>query len=536
MNPLSNEQLQQTFTGVFQLVAPEIAVLATACIVFLFGCLYNRRWLWFLASFIGITIAAILAGYDKSPMPPILTASSIVPDSTAAFVRWVAIISGTVLLFVSWAEVKSEIASEYYGCLLVATAGVSLVGRANDLITLFLALELISIPTYILLYLPDRTRPGQEAAAKYFLLSIMSSAILLFGFSYLYGLAGSANLAVIVDALTKSNAEVLSPLALLAIVMIVAAVGFRITAVPFHFYAPDVYEGGPAGVIAQLSFFPKVAGFVALARLLGLVGADPLHQPFDVKSHLPLLLWILAILTMTVGNVLALLQDNIRRMLAYSSVAHAGYMLMGVIVASSYTDFAGADKSTYPGGIVHGPAIGGINALLLYLVAYGIMTIGAFAVILYLSTPERSVASIDDLAGLSKSHPICATSMAIFLFSLIGMPPTAGFIGKMLLFIGAFTAPSDNTSMGGLYQLMAAIAAVNAAIGAYYYLRVIGVMYLRTPLRPLISSRAAPTFLSVVVLAVATLFFMSYSEPLSRAARKAAPVPELPSKTASPSH
>jgi NADH-quinone oxidoreductase subunit N len=382
-----------------------------------------------------------------------------------------------------------------------------------------------------LLYLPERKRLSQEAAAKYFLLSVMSSAFLLFGFSYLYGLAGSTNLAVIVDALAKANVETLSPMSLIGMVMVVAAIGFRITAVPFHFYAPDVYEGGPAGVVAQLAFFPKVAGFAALVRLLGLVGADPLHLPFDANTKLPLLLWILSILTMTIGNVLALLQDNIRRMLAYSSVAHAGYMLMGVVIASSYPDFLNAPKDNYPGGIVHGPAIGGVNGLLVYLVAYGMMTIGAFSVILYLSTSERPVESIDDLAGLAKSHPICATSMAIFLFSLIGLPPTAGFIGKMLLFIGAFTAPTHTSSMHNYYLLLAVVAAVNAAVSAYYYLRVIGVMYLRTPLRPLSSSRAIPTFLGSIVLALGTLFFLVYSEPLGKAARRAAPVPELPSKS-----
>jgi NADH-quinone oxidoreductase subunit N len=535
LNPLSNEQLQQTFKGVFRLVGPEIALIAAACVIFLFGCLYNRRWLWFLTSFIGIAIAGVIAGTVKVHAPPIITAAPIVPDAAAAFIRWVAIITAAVLLFVSWAEVKSESASEYYGCLLVATAGVSLTGRANDLITLFLALELISIPTYILLYLPDRSRLKQEAAAKYFLLSVMSSALLLFGFSYLYGLAGSTNIAVIVDALTKAhtqnpNAEALSPMAMLGIVLVVAAIGFRITAVPFHFYAPDVYEGGPAGVVALLAFFPKVAGFAALARLLGMIGADPYRLPFDADTHLPLLLWIISILTMTLGNVLALLQINIRRMLAYSSVAHAGYMLMGVVAASSYPDIANAAKSGYPNAIPHGPATGGIDALLVYLVAYGMMTIGAFAVILYLSTPERSIESIDDLAGLGKSHPMSAGTMAIFLFSLIGMPPTAGFIGKWLLFLGTYTAPSDTPTMHNFYQLLAVIAAINAAIGAYYYLRVIGVMYLRIPLRPLASSRAFPTLLAAVVLAAGTLFFLCYSDPLAKAARKAAPVANLPGK------
>jgi NADH-quinone oxidoreductase subunit N len=518
---MSDPLLQQTFAGVFRLAAPEIALVGTACVAFLLGSVWNRRWLWFVVSLLGVILAMVLAGVLGQPMPAVVTAAPLIPDAAAGFVRWVALISAAVLLFVAWGEVDRTNAAEYYGCLLVASAGASLAGRANDLVTLFLALELLSIPTYILLYLPARTRINQEAAAKYFLLSVMSSGVLLFGFSYLYGLTGSTNLAVIADAIAKAHPRehpwAVNPMALLAAVMVIAAVGFRVAAVPFHFYAPDVYEGGPAGVVAQLAFFPKLAGFAALARVFGLVGGDPRHLPFDTHTQIPRLLWILAILTMTLGNVLALLQDNVRRMLAYSSVAHGGYMLMGVVVASAIPD---AKES---------PGVGGIDALLVYLVAYGMMTVGAFAVILYLGTPERPVEAVEDLAGLGQSHPVSAAAMAIFLLSLIGMPLTAGFAGKFMLFVGAFYAPSDS-SMRHLYQGLAVVAAVNAAIGAYYYLRVIGVMYLRTPLRPAASSRAVPALLAAVALAGATVFFGVYPEPIAKAARKAAPVPAIPAK------
>ena len=517
---MTDPLLQQTLKGVFRLAVPEIALIGTACVVFLFGCLHNRRWLWFTVSLIGVVAAAVLAATVQTEVPPLLTVAPLVPDGTAAFVRWVTLITVAVLLFVSWAEVDRTNAAEYYGCLLVAAAGVSLVGRANDLITLFLSLELLSIPTYILLYLPARNKLNQEAAAKYFLLSVMSSAVMLFGFSYLYGLTGSTNLTVITDALTKAHTDALNPMALVGAVLVIAAIGFRITAVPFHFYAPDVYEGAPAGVVAQLAFFPKLAGFIALARLLGLVGADVRHIPFDANTQLPLLLWILAAMTMCIGNVLALLQDNVRRMLAYSSVAHGGYMLMGIVIASSLPDATGQ------------PGVGGMDALLVYLVAYGMMTIGSFAVILFLGTPERPIESIDDLAGAGQSHPVSAGAMTVFLFSLIGLPLTAGFTGKFLLFVGAFSAPTHTPAMRNLYQVMAVIAAINAAVGAYYYLRVVGVMYLRTPLRPATRARAVPTFVAAVTLAAATLFFGIYPEPIVRAARKAAPVPVAPAQKA----
>jgi NADH-quinone oxidoreductase subunit N len=515
VTPLTDPGVQQAFLGVFRAVLPEIILVGTACLAFLAGPFANRRWLWFVASILGLTGAMVVAGVVRTALPEVPAAAAILPDAAAGFVRWMALISAAVFVFVSWPEVNRTNAAEYYGCLLVAAAGVSLTGRANDLVTLFLGLELISIPTYILLYLPAQDRQNQEAAVKYFLLSVMSSAVLLFGFSYLYGLAGTTNLTAIVDTLTKAHegGAPHSPLALVAVVMVVAAVGFRVTAVPFHFYAPDVYEGAPAGVVAQLAFLPKVAGFVALARVLGLIGADPRHLPFDAATQVPLLLWIIAVVTMTVGNVLALLQDNVRRMLAYSGVAHGGYMLIGLVVASSLPEAKGA------------PSIGGVEALLVYLAAYGAMTVGAFAVVLFLSTADRPVEAIDDLAGAGSSHPLSAAAMAVFLLSLIGLPLTAGFSGKLLLFVGAFTAPADTPTMRNLYVLLAVIAAVNSAVAAVYYLRVLGVMYLRTPLRPAPRPRAVPTFLAAVGLAGFTLFFGVYPQPLVKAARNAAPVP-----------
>ncbi|MBX9582539.1 MAG: NADH-quinone oxidoreductase subunit N [Gemmataceae bacterium] len=512
MNPLSDPAVQQTLTGVFRLALPEIVLLGTACLAFLVGPFANRRWLWFAAALAGVAGAMVVAGVMKAEPPAVPTVAPLIPDAAAAFVRWLALISAAVFLFVSWPEAGRGHAAEYYGCLLVAAAGVSLTGRANDLITLFLALELLSIPTYILLYLPAQDRPNQEAAVKYFLLSVLSSALLLFGFSYLYGLTGTTNITAIVDTLTRANAAELSPMALLAAVLVVAAAGFRVTAVPFHFYAPDVYEGGPAGVVAQIAFLPKVAGLVALARVLGLLAADPRHQPFPVDTHLPLLLWVVAVLTMSVGNVLALLQDNLRRMLAYSGVAHGGYLLIGLVVATSLPDNPGR------------PAVGGMDAVFVYLAAYGAMTVGAFAVVLYLSTPDRPIDGIDDLAGLGESHPVTAGCMTVFLLSLIGIPLTAGFVGKLLLFVGAFTAPADTLSMGHLYQVLAVIAAVNSAVGAYYYLRVIGVMYLRSPVRPPADSRSLPTKLAVLALAGFTLVFGIYPDPLVKAGRRAAPV------------
>src|SRR5262249_40245576 len=244
-------------------------------------------------------------------------------------------------------EVPDRTAAEFNACVLLITAGLMLTGAANELITLFLALELVSIPTYVLLYLQRTDTAAQEAAMKYFLLSVFSSALLLFGFSYLYGLTGTTNLPATADALGKTVRLGLPGVALVALVMVVAGLGFRITAVPFHFYAPDVYQGTTSSAAGLLAFVPKLAGFAALLRVLGFVPHEIAAGPgpdltllegggppdLVLGAQVPRLLWILAVVTMSLGNVLALLQNNVKRLLAYSSVANAGYLLVGLVVA-----------------------------------------------------------------------------------------------------------------------------------------------------------------------------------------------------------
>lgn len=519
MNPLSDAQWVGTRAGVFWQVVPEAVLLATVCLQFLLGCVYNRRWLWWVVSLLGLVAAMLTAGLLRPEVPAVSETAPLFTDALASLVRWFALLSALVLLGLSWPEVPSSRAAEYYGCLLTLTAGVSLVGRANDLLTLFVALELVSIPTYVLLYLSRREAKAAEAAVKYFLLSVVSSAVLLFGFSYLYGVTGSLRLTVIVPALTRWHQEMVSPLALLAVVLVLAALGFRLTAVPFHFYAPDVYQAGPTGVVGLLAVLPKAAGFIALGRILGWF-TDPLHLPFPTMSQLPLMMWLIAVITMTVGNILALRQESFRRLLAYSSIAHSGYMLMAGVIVSSWPDAVGNVRLL--------PSVNGMEALLFYLAAYALMTFGTFAVLAYIDTSERPVDAIDDLAGLGRSHPVMGVLLTLFLLSLIGMPFTAGFVGKFLLFVGVLAAPGTTAEQVWLYQLLALIAAVNAAVAAVYYLRVIGVLYLREPLRPLPRTWAVLPALTAIVLAVFTVFFGVYSQPLLQKVRQAVPLPEVP--------
>src|SRR5262245_23070662 len=240
---------------------------------------------------LGFVVAAMIPAIDDADRMTMRQFSSVIwPDALAMFARLVAIIGGLVLLFASWDELDDTTAADYVACLLVLSAGTALVGAAIELVTLFLALELISIPTYVMLYLPRTGRPIQEAAVKYFLLSILSSGLLLFGFSYLYGVTGTTNIPAIHEAIKQGE---ITPILLIAIVLVIAAMCFRIAAVPFHFYAPDVYEGSANGPVALLAFVPKVAGFVVLIRLLGFVGPGPLvAQAVITGPQLPLLFWI----------------------------------------------------------------------------------------------------------------------------------------------------------------------------------------------------------------------------------------------------
>jgi len=512
MTPFGNPAFLEHLTAAVRYALPESVLVGTACLLFTLAAFNASRLTGFSIALIGVIAAALVAFYV--PEPPIAEVSYAVLNATplAGFIRWLTLISLVLYIALGWSE-TGESAGEYFACLLIAGAGLSLVARANDLISLFLALEMISIPTYVMLYLPSNRKFGQEAAMKYFMLSVLSSGVLLFGFSYLFGLADSTNLVVISDTLVKAaKLGIVSPYAAIAAIMVIAGLGFRITAVPFHFYAPDVYEGGPTGVVAQLAYIPKVAGFVALVRVFGLVGPVGGEVPFDsVRTLVPLTLWVIAAITMSLGNLLALIQDNIKRMFAYSGIAHAGYMLLGVLVACSVADAKGNATQA------------GVDGLLVYLVAYGLMTVGAFAVLAYLSHGNRNVETVDDLAGLGRTNPVAAVLLGLFLLSMIGLPLTAGFTGKFLLFFGSFDQPADSP-MRNMSRVLVAVAALNAAIGAVYYLRVASVMFLRTPLKPMDSPRGYPAFAAAVVCACGTLALGVYPKPLVEYAKTAAPL------------
>lgn len=486
------------------LVLAALAMITSAAFVRL----PRRIWSLLAAGALVASIGVLLALRHTDTMG-IAYAAVVLNDALSFYARLGFLLTGLILVALAHDQVEPQRAAEFFGSLLLLHAGAMLVAASNELVLLFVGLELVSIPTYLLLYLPRRTPASQEAVTKYFYLSVFSSALLLFGLAYLYGLTGVSNLKAVSYLLSafEPGAVGQPPLAfgLIAVVFLMAGLGFRVAAVPFHFYAPDVYQGAPTIMAALLAWVPKGVGFVAMLRLLttviGGTGALP-----DKAIQLT---WVLAVATMVLGNTLALVQDDLKRLLAYSSIAHAGYLLIGVAVA--FLDPA-ASSSPYLGG----------QSVIFYLAMYALMTLGAFGVLLVVNTPERPVEVVDDLAGLGRTNPLPALAMALCLFSLAGIPPMAGFWGKFSIFAAALSVEGSAETVRW-FRLLAVIGVVNAAIGAYYYLRIVVMMYLREPQGKFVMARAGwPTVLAVGTCAGLSFLLGLFAEPINRASREAA--------------
>ncbi len=366
----------------------------------------------------------------------------VVLDTYALFVDvTIAYSTGLVLLLsLDYLRRNGVEAGEYYALVCFSATGMMLLASAADLIVIFLAVELMSLSLYVLVgFFSDRLASG-EASLKYFLLGAFATSFLVYGIALIYGATGTTNLeqiSVVVPGLGRDS------MLLVGFGLLLVGFGFKISSVPFHMWAPDVYEGAPTSVTALIATGSKTAAFAALLRVL--LSALRAAQPDWVA-----LLSVAAVLTMTVGNVVAIAQSNLKRMLAYSSVAHIGYMLVGVVAGGSW----------------------GMGGVLFYLLAYTFTTVGAFGVILLLERGGQEAVNLEDYSGLATSHPLLALTLSLFLLSLIGVPPTAGFVGKFYLFAAAIRVG---------YVWLAVIAVLNAAVAAYYYLRLIVYMYMREP-------------------------------------------------------
>jgi NADH-quinone oxidoreductase subunit N len=459
-------------TETLRVLLPETVLVAAASAIYVGGAFSRAKAAWSWLAGAGLLVAACflwspadMVGEDAAS-EALLAGGPFQPDGLAMFVRWLMLLLGGLFVLLSAKGAASGQAPEQVGSLLLVVAGAMLVSGASELVLLFLGLELISIPTYVLLYLGRRDVHSQEAAAKYFYLSILSSAVMLYGFSFLYGLAGSTQLSDIRAALMSRamSSDTWLPLVGVGLVLVLAGLGFKIAAVPFHFYAPDVYQGTTHTNAALLAIVPKIAGITALARVAALfAGGDSFNLGW-------VLVLALATATMTLGNVLGLWQDNLRRLLAYSSIAHSGYLLIGLAVGFA----ANLDGVTI--------GVDGLESMLFYIAVYAFGTLGAFAALEHLGDDKTRIDEIGQLSGLGRIRPVIALAIAVFMFSLAGIPPLAGFLGKLTLFFSAVGVQSaDNSRLTTSFIVLAIVGAINAAIAAAYYLRVVGVMYFGSP-------------------------------------------------------
>lgn len=358
-----------------------------------------------------------------------------------------AIVAITLLISPDHLSVRKYPSAEFAATLLFALCGTILLAAATDLVTLFIALELMVIPGYLLAGYAKRDPLSTEGAVKYFLLGSFSSAILLFGIVVLWGSTGTASLSSIATSIASSATSVPPPVAV-ALALITTGSAFKIAAVPFHYWTPDAYQGSPTPITGYLSVGPKIGAFVLLIKLF-LIALLPLAEIWA-----PVMV-VLAAATMTLGNLVALTQGNVKRMLAYSSIAHTGYLMVGIVAAGS------------------GEA-SGVAGILFYGVAYALMNLGAFAFLAVIQGRPGATVQLSDLAGFGRKHPQLALLAALFLLSLTGIPPTAGFFAKAYVILSAVQA-------GGLAALLAIVAVLNAAIAAFYYLRVIVYLFMRDP-------------------------------------------------------
>jgi NADH-quinone oxidoreductase subunit N len=421
---------------------PEIVVITGACILLILGQFTRTKHGNFLvlASVAVVLIAAlgtlIPAGEGRSAY-----AGMFVADRFAVFFKVLFYLATglTFLLSRKYAEIEGIGSSEYYVLLLLALSGMMIMASATDLMSVYVGLELMALCTYVLTGFLRRERRSNEAALKYVILGAVATGIFLYGVSLVYGLTGTTQLDGMAAAVTG---DPLDPGLLLAVVFIVAGLAFKVGAVPFHMWLPDVYEGAPTTITAFMSVGPKAAGFAVILRVF--------LNPLVAASDAWIIVAVIAVVTMALGSFVALVQDNFKRLLAYSSIAHAGFAMFGVVAG-------GAD---------------GIAGVMLYLLIYAFMNLGIFGTVIMMRNGDFSGEAIEGYAGLAKSHRGLALLMLLYLFSLAGIPPTAGFFAKFYVLVALVERG---------FVMLAVIAVLLSAVAAYFYIRIVMVIYMREP-------------------------------------------------------
>ncbi len=424
-------------------ILPEIVLSAFGVVIMVLDPLVDEEksqktlgWIAFAGA-----ITALISTWYMSQSPGQAFSNMVRVDSFSVFFNFLVIGIAAVVILSSfeYMAVQRIRAGEYYALILFSVVGMALMSSATELVLIFIGIEISSISTYILAGFRRNAASSSEASLKYFLLGSFATAFFLYGVAMIFGATGSTNIDLINQKLQSGPAGLL---VYVAMALMFVGLGFKVAAAPFHVWTPDVYEGAPAPVTGFMSTAPKAAAFAVLLRVVFAINAPGAFW----------FLWIAAALSMTLGNVGALVQTNIKRMLAYSSIAHAGYLLVAFAMTTPEN------------------SINGISAAMFYTAAYAAMNVGAFAVVSHFANAGERYVTLEDYEGLGRSSPLLAATLTIFLLSLIGIPMTGGFFAKFYVFSAAFRANLTWLTLIGV---------VNSAIGAYYYLRIIVVMYMR---------------------------------------------------------
>ncbi|HLW78288.1 MAG TPA: NADH-quinone oxidoreductase subunit N [Terriglobia bacterium] len=410
-------------------------------------------------------------------------------DTFALYLKLIIVLATAlvVLLSAKYLEIEDANLGEYYALLLFSAVGMMFLASGTDLIVLFLGLEVMALCEYVLTGFLRGNRRSNEAAVKFFLLGAFSSGLLLYGMSLLYGIGGSTELSVIAERLAERPAS--DPLSWIAMITLLAGLFFKVAAVPFHQWTPDAYEGAPTSITAFISVAPKVASFAILLRIL-FVGMRPLAAEWQALTV------GVAIATMTLGNLAAITQTNIKRFFGYSTISHVGYLLLGVVAAASLPSQNLGDTSQGQRD--------GLTAIVIYLLVYAFMNLGAFSVLIMMRRKDLIGDEIDDLSGLMSRSPGYAILMLIFLLSLAGIPPTAGFIGKYFIFLSLIET-------GHTY--LAVLAVAYAVVALYYYFRIVVVMFMKKAPDTVPLATSAALRIALAVTMAFTLIIGVYPQP-----------------------
>ena len=456
---------------------PELMILVMILIVFLYESFKSYRQYIFTVLSAGM-ISVIILMYLYNPSSNLLFEGMLVNDSLSIFLKWILVISTFSVIIISKNDnsILDDIKSEYYAMLLIILLGMFAMVSATNLLMVYLAIEMVSIPSYIIAGISKNDRESNEAALKYVIYGSFASGIMLFGLSFLYGLTGATDIYTISNQLANNENSLLI---YLSMIFILVGFGYKISMVPFHYWTPDVYQGAPITVTTFLSVAPKAAGFAILIRFF---------YSIFVTNGAPIIEWtniiaIFSALTMTVGNILALKQTNIKRLLAYSSISHVGFMLIALSIVS----------------------IDSVTSVLFYLVFYMFMNLSAFFVAIYMSNAYQAD-NIDDWNGIGLKMPVISIFMVLSLASLAGLPPTSGFIGKVYVLRNLFADQQ--------YLWLGIVAIINTVVSLYYYFNIVKAMYFMENDSLEYKSADKALYFFVIIFSAQNILFYLYWSPL----------------------